>query len=542
MDEDDPFAGISCIDLVEESSRKRPRPPYNMSKKWWTIDDCLAAIRGQRVPEKGLGDVETRQCVVRGIRYHDNFGEELRGVLPIFTRALNARMIMSNVIPDIEADEEFPYCIWYPDIATEHTYRTLANRYTQMKYQVGRACAVAGYFQLYTELNILPEVHIAEEARENKATGHAIYDLIMASPCRYEVMNDYTRTINEKQATPLAQLNGDTAVRALLDFKQLPRRYHHSPIRYFDITEDMGMDEFDSNELVRSWAVAPLLYDTLELDFSRTALLYNPLPFDLPTIQKDLLILMAAYSGNVDRYARLRRPVMIPKERESVVHGIYHNTMFAKWWSLQPEIENSKHFSYSRIREAIEARFIMNNDISRSVSGRSELPYLIYYPKVACSTTYALLAIREPRMLHQIARACIVANYQGLFDQLDPPPDDFLLVEARASFNPHYKEFLEQKAKDYPAEVRDFSTGPGWQRYNVHDLSSRSMTTLRRHPDTRDVSIEFDFLYNGRRCDVSGVEGVCFPDEMMPEDVSEVVSVADIYIEQLDKEEASPNV
>jgi hypothetical protein len=35
---------------------------------------------------------------------------ELRGYLPEFTRAFNARAIMSNRIPDMEAAEDFPYC------------------------------------------------------------------------------------------------------------------------------------------------------------------------------------------------------------------------------------------------------------------------------------------------------------------------------------------------------------------------------------------------------------------------------------------------
>ena len=54
---------------------------------------------------------------------------------------------------------------------------------------------------------------------------------------------------------------------------------------------------------------------------------------------------------------------MVRGELECVVRGIYHNTMFAKWWSLQPVLstdENSLH-----IRRAIYARFIMNNDLSR---------------------------------------------------------------------------------------------------------------------------------------------------------------------------------
>lgn len=40
---------------------------------------------------------------------------------------------------------------------------------------------------------------------------------------------------------------------------------------------------------------------------------------------------MTAYYGDIDRYVRLRRPVMIKNEMQCIVRGIYHNTMFAKW-------------------------------------------------------------------------------------------------------------------------------------------------------------------------------------------------------------------
>lgn len=73
---------------------------------------------------------------------------------------------MSDKIPEVSNPDEFPYCIWYPETAKEETYRALASRYPQMRYLVGPACAVAGYVDLYKELDLLPEAHIAEEARE----------------------------------------------------------------------------------------------------------------------------------------------------------------------------------------------------------------------------------------------------------------------------------------------------------------------------------------------------------------------------------------
>jgi hypothetical protein len=60
---------------------------------------------------------------------------------------------------------------------------------------------------------------------------------------------------------------------------------------------------------------------------------YNPLPLDLPTVKKDLLLLMAAYDGSIDRYVRLCRPSVTSIEVPCVIRGICHHTMFARWWS-----------------------------------------------------------------------------------------------------------------------------------------------------------------------------------------------------------------
>jgi hypothetical protein len=176
----------------------------SLLNKNYNEEECLLAVRGQRIP-KALGEEITQLCVVRGIRFHPGFATGLRGLLPKFTRALNARDIMSDEIPEMSDPDEFPYCIWYPETAKEETYRALASRYPQMKYLVGRACAVAGYVTLFKELDLLPEVHIAEEARENKQWE--IYESIMAAERRYNAMDDYTRTVFPNPVP--GYLNGD---------------------------------------------------------------------------------------------------------------------------------------------------------------------------------------------------------------------------------------------------------------------------------------------------------------------------------------------
>ena len=105
----------------------------------------------------------------------------------------------------------------------------------------------------------------------------------------------------------------------------------------FNITEDMNIDEYDTDvNSVRS------RYDV-------TLLLSAPLPVDLPTVDKDLLILMAAYYGDIDRYVRLQREKLLTKEISCCVRGIYHNTLFAIWWSRQGRLE----YGDARLRKAI---------------------------------------------------------------------------------------------------------------------------------------------------------------------------------------------
>lgn len=182
-----------------------PRASQRMSRTAYDGAACRAALRGELVPSN-LGNHVARLALVSGIRHHVNLARSHEvgeiTVLPgqeLFTRACNARRIMSNSVPLAEAMSNkacYPYCIWYPDVATENTYRDLAIRYPDLRYQIGRACAVAGYYNLYRALDLLPDVSIAEEARENKGNAGAqmIFRCIMSAPMRYRVMDDATRT------------------------------------------------------------------------------------------------------------------------------------------------------------------------------------------------------------------------------------------------------------------------------------------------------------------------------------------------------------
>ena len=243
------------------------------------------------------------------------------------------------------------------------------------------------------------------------------------------------------------------------------------------------------------------------------ALLWNPLPRDLPPGNKDLLIVMAAYYGNVDRYERLRRPMYVSPHwvhEACIVRGIHHNTMFAKWWSLQQT--DSKE-----IHRAINARFIMNNDLSRITDDTPDeaLPSQIWYPLRAQPATYVEYARRKPRMKPEVARALIVCNYQNEWDELDFEPFHELITEAAASPNPHYLRDLQRRCKERGIEHID----PNREQLKVRGCDylavKASNQVLDPSSDFLPRSLTMDNvladesvgeIYNGYGVDASSVE------------------------------------
>ncbi|CVL05800.1 uncharacterized protein FMAN_10529 [Fusarium mangiferae] len=229
---------------------------------------------------------------------------------------------MSNDIPERMAAEEQPYCIWHPDMATEDTYRSLASKFPDMRYQVGRACAAAGYHALCHELDILPEVSIAEEARESETDGgKLIYDEIMSFKYRYSIMDDCKRTIKLIDYERPAYLKGNTEVRWRLTARQgVTRRFNDDLLPC--IEEDMHLDLEDQQVDER--------HGTLTDDEAN--LLHSPLPRDLPTVKKTLLTQMAAHDGNIERYARLANSgrTLTQLDQDCVIRGVLHHTMYAR--------------------------------------------------------------------------------------------------------------------------------------------------------------------------------------------------------------------
>lgn len=176
-----------------------------------------------------------------------------------------------------------------------------------MLYHAARVCAIAGYIDLYEELDPLPEVHVAEEAgyasmQKSSNGSQQIYHYILSQPVNFEIMNDYTRTVNIAGCR-VASLNGDTAAYSSLSARSKyygPRevksdsrswdRFYTDPY-YFNITGDWGIYDHDCKGPKAPEDYLPLVY--------------SPLPADFPLINKDKLIHVAAYNGDIDRYARL---------------------------------------------------------------------------------------------------------------------------------------------------------------------------------------------------------------------------------------------
>ncbi|KAH7035721.1 uncharacterized protein B0I36DRAFT_240088 [Microdochium trichocladiopsis] len=524
----------------------------------WTFETCQQAMRGRSVPDN-LNCPVVRLCIVSGIRHNPGYCDELRSTNDAyFIRALNARDIMSGKIPEILDPDHVPYCIWYPEVGPEAVYRQLAQRYPPLKYNVGRACAVAGYHELYESLGLLPDLAIAEEARDNMSRNpksKIILDAVLGQSQQWLVMDDYSRSVREQPERAHHGLNGDTAVRSTL---QRRRKLEDPGIQgspdlddpdydevsiYHNITEDFNISEIESSP-----------YDQYSQNTQITDLLWSPLPQHLPSGNKDILILMAAWYGDIDRYSRLRRAgFRLDREDSFITRGIYHNVMFAKWWTMQPAGERAP------FEMAITARYIMSNDLSRvpvvplpHAPNRlcGHLPYVIWFPDQAIHETYEELARRQPGMKPAVARACIAANLPELWALLDPEPDKGLWEEAEKSANPMFRDYLKRRCAEAGINplVRDLPHPIGLdQAQYEHYYLSPSYFRKSQLPPCLTVK-HFDWgevpqtgRYNGYEADVSQVElFACAPESLRPPAHAKCLHVNEVYRAMKDRPPTSP--
>lgn len=460
-------------------------------------DQSAWAMKGEDIPVD-LSSFWHRRAVVRGIRDSLAFatipeivelcsGDDDQAYL--FSRARNARLIMSDTIPDMQNPATQPYCIWYPDLASEETYREVARQYPSMRYQVGRACAAACYTNLYKELDLLPDVSIAEESREDDKDA-AIYKIIMFAPQRYVVMEDFARSVHLEAPQTPAFLNGDMKPRWALRQRVEPgKNLPETTADDIDIEEDgfIGVQDIKLEDISGR-------EECDKLGPGQSDQLWMPLPPDLPVLEKRLQAQMAAWEGNVDRYSRLMHPRRLRTKIEynCILRGIYHNTSFARWWAYQLETNperailpgKSLHEGNERerrqIRSAINARMIMNNDISGIDDDSDSLPWVIWLPVKPSENTLIDLVRKCPSMSHQVAITSIICDYKSIFQCLKPPYTLSLYVAARRSENPFYLQYLEEIMKERdiePPNFHDFKqfdfTAPGLQT----DLEPRKSLT-----------------------------------------------------------------
>ncbi|KAF3392436.1 hypothetical protein F1880_008907 [Penicillium rolfsii] len=392
---------ISSADLPIHIGKKQPVE--------YDLDQCIAAMKGNKVPPD-LTSLWHRRTVIHGIRDSLQFatspaitelcsGDDSQ--FHQFSRARNARPIMSNIIPDMQDSSTEPYCIWYPEPASEETDRELARQYPSMRYQVGRACAAACYTDLYKELDLLPDKSIAEEAR-NAAEDAEIYKIIMSAPQRW--------------ATP-AFLNGNMKPRRALGQRVFPpKNLPDTTADDIDIEEDgfIGMKEkiikVDRNAILGPGA---------KLGPGNSEYLWMPLPPDLPVFDKRLPTQMAAWEGKL---------LSEGNEREC-----------------------------REIRTAINARKIMINDISDLEDDSDCLPWLIWWTVRPHENTLRELASKCPSMRHQIAITAILCDYKSLFRSLKPPPRESFFEAAKQSRNPFYLKYLEEFVRERSIGSRDIS-------------------------------------------------------------------------------------
>ncbi|KAB5522167.1 hypothetical protein GE09DRAFT_1155331 [Coniochaeta sp. 2T2.1] len=287
---------------------------------------------------------------------------------------------------------------------------------------------------------------------------------------------------------------------------------------YFNITEDWWIDDHATE--------VPEPDPTRDL----SKFLYTSLPADLPAGNKDVLILMAAYYGDIDRYSRLRRPMIIAKEVNCLMRGIYHNTLFARWWADQfsdPASTDASRIPFrfnSFLKRAITARYIMNNDLSRvtATTPAYELPYCIWYPGHPARETVAALVKRRPEMRQQAARTCIVAGFTNQFDEIDPEPDAPLMAEAKSSGDPHFLCVLEQKVAA-GANVKPISgAGDRWKMLTRDQLAEPQLPpfVLWRAVDEKSITTHESFpgIYEGFGVDTGALElSVCPRDTVLAE-------------------------
>jgi hypothetical protein len=111
------------------------------------------------------------------------------------------------------------------------------------------------------------------------------------------------------------------------------------------------------------------------------------------------------------------------------------------------------HFIW-RLKTAINARRVMINDIRGLTNDASHLPYLIWWPLKPRPSCLVQLAKQCPKMIQQIAVACILCDYDSVYRSLSRvKPHWHLWLAAKRSPNPIYLANLEQRAREIGFDI-----------------------------------------------------------------------------------------
>ena len=295
---------------------------------------------------------------------------------------------------------------------------------------------------------------------------------------RYAIMNDCERSVEmvEEDYECPAYLNGDTEVRWRLKARQ-ELSSHGLQNLLPCIEEDMHLD-IERQEVDEE-------HGTLSNEEAK--LLWQPLPQDLPTVKKTLLLQMAAYDGNIERFSRLAGGgrTLSELDLECVSRGILHHSMFARWWADQVKDDTvyAKIVPYiAWIQVPIVARRIMVNDYAAFEKGwpaGAPKPYIIWWPLRPDAQFLLFLLERCPEISMQIAAAAIVCDYDHVYAAVNPEPCWDLWEVSTFSTNPFYREDQEKRAKEKNVELG----WSGWKDlmplYRYGDLmKTREFTVL----------------------------------------------------------------
>jgi hypothetical protein len=156
----------------------------------------------------------------------------------------------------------------------------------------------------------------------------------------------------------------------------------------------------------------------------------------------------------------------------------------------------------------------MNNVLSRVPFSSSNRPYLIWWPTRAEESAYRQLAHLEPKMLPQIIRASVHADYKTLFDKLLPQmiPDEILIFEAGQQGDLHYRQAIADRIESLGITPKPVSSADSWKLLISREYG-RSTTFVGPELDERSIGQDFYSTYDGRQCDAASVELMaCLPD------------------------------